>query len=164
MGRGKSGFCHWWLDLWGGYWLQVFRCKTCRNVVLHNQMIINLPFTVHLLTGLKGIYLCTSGSVMAFCCFCFSTSFATITKYPHVCYVFILCTLHPPCLCCSVILWLGSLIQGDDGQKQREPSPLANSEIARYSVWCSAPCPKGAVFHFLHRTSKMLAGRKDYED
>lgn len=33
--------------------------KLAETWVLHNQMIINLPFTVHLLTGLKGIYLCT---------------------------------------------------------------------------------------------------------
>lgn len=26
------------------------------------------------------------------------------------------------------------------------------------------PCPNGAVFHFLHWSSKMLGGRSDYAD
>lgn len=49
------------------------------------------------------------GLVMAFCCLPLSTSYGTITKYSYVCYVFILCTLHPPCLCYSIIVWLASL-------------------------------------------------------
>lgn len=100
-----------------------------------------------------------SGLVMASYCLPLSTSYGTITKYSCVCCVFILCTLHPPCWCYSIIVWLASL-----QQKQREPSPLTNSEIAGYGAWCSAPSPRGAVFHFLHWTSKMLARKSDYVD
>lgn len=69
----------------------------------------------------------------------------TVTKHSCVCFVLVLCNLHPQCPCCSTIVRVANL-----QQKQREPSPSPSSEIAS----CSALCPREAPAHLLLWTSK----------
>lgn len=103
---------------------------------------IHSPFTIRLLPRLSGCR-----EFLFWFCLPLSACYGTVTKYSYVSFVFMLCTLHSQCPCCSTIVWLASL-----QQKQREPSLSARSEIA----WCSDLSPRKAPVHFLLWTSKRL--------
>lgn len=136
MTRGESCSLRKW-----GYCLQVFRPETCRNVVFIYSFTIHCPFAPKIEWPLS---VCCR-EFLVWLCLPLSPCYGTVHKYFNVCFVLMLYTLHPLCPCCSTIVWLASL-----QQKQREPSPSANSEIA----WYSALSPREAPVHFLLQTSK----------